>query len=173
MATEQDYIVLPVSALKDQVTAVFDALKADKTVYVSNHGRIAAAFRPHAFVKIASDDTITVIIGIALFAARGLGVAALHAWPMQPFWRYLSVVIDVLLLAAGASLWALLSLHPMLTPWLGTKLVLLLIYIVLGSFALKRGRTRAQRMVFFTAALAVVLSMAGIALAHDPAGWWA
>ncbi len=92
---------------------------------------------------------------------------------MQPFWRYLSVVIDVLLLAAGASLWALLSLHPMLTPWLGTKLVLLLIYIVLGSFALKRGRTRAQRMVFFTAALAVVLSMAGIALAHDPAGWWA
>ena len=92
---------------------------------------------------------------------------------MQPFWRYLSVVIDVLLLAAGASLWALLGLHPMRNPWLGTKLVLLLIYIVLGSFALKRGRTRAQRMVFFIAALAVVLSMAGIALAHDPAGWWA
>ena len=114
-----------------------------------------------------------VTASIALFAARGLGVSALHAWPMQPFWRYLSVAIDVLLLAAGASLWALLGLHPMRNPWLGTKLVLLLIYIVLGSFALKRGRTRAQRMVFFTAALAVVLSMAGIALAHDPAGWWA
>lgn len=50
MATEQDYIVLPVSALKDQVTTVFDALKADKVVYVSNRGRIAAAFRPYTFV---------------------------------------------------------------------------------------------------------------------------
>lgn len=92
---------------------------------------------------------------------------------MQPFWRYLSVVIDVLLLAAGASLWALLGLHPVRNAWLGVKLGLLVVYIVLGSFALKRGRTRAQRMVFFIAALAVVLSMAGIALAHDPAGWWA
>jgi len=110
---------------------------------------------------------------VALFAARGLGVMTLHAWPMRPFWRHLSVVIDVLLLAAGASLWALLGLHPVRNAWLGVKLVLLVVYIVLGSYALKRGRTRAQRLVFFIAALGVVLSMAGIALAHDAAGWWA
>ncbi len=114
-----------------------------------------------------------VTASIALFVARGLGIAALHAWPMQPFWRYLSVVIDVLLLAAGASLWALLGLHPVRNAWLGVKLGLLVVYIVLGSYALKRGRTRAQRLVFFIAALGVVLSMAGIALAHDAAGWWA
>ena len=116
---------------------------------------------------------VCVTASIALFVARGLGVAALHAWPMRPFWRYLSVAIDVLLLTAGASLWALLGLHPVRNAWLGVKLVLLLIYIVLGSYTLKRGRTRAQRSLFFIAALPVVLSMAGIALAHDPAGWWA
>jgi len=110
---------------------------------------------------------------IALFVARGLGVAALNAWPMQAFWRWLSVAIDVALMVSGASLWALLNYHPLQQQWLGIKLALLVVYIVLGSYALKRGRTRAQRMLFFIAALGVVLSMVGIALARHPAGWWA
>lgn len=113
-----------------------------------------------------------VAASIALFCARGLGVLAQQAWPMRRSWRYLSVAIDVGLLAAGASLWALLAYHPMRESWLGTKLVLLVVYIVLGSFALKRARTRAQRLAFFITALAVVLSMVGIALARHPAGWW-
>ena len=66
-----------------------------------------------------------------------------------------------------------LGLHPLQQTWLGLKLALLVVYIVLGSFALKRGRTRGQRLVFFIAALAVVLGMVGIALARHPAGWWA
>ena len=70
-------------------------------------------------------------------------------------------------------LWTLLGYHPLQQTWLGLKLALLVVYIVLGSFALKRGRTRSQRLVFFIAALAVVLGMVGIALARHPAGWWA
>ena len=109
---------------------------------------------------------------VSLFIARGLGVAALQAWPMRPLWRRLSVAIDVLLLGAGVGLWFLLGYHPLQQTWLGTKLALLLLYIVLGSFALKRGRTRGQRLVFFVAALVVVLNMVGIALMRHPAGWW-
>ena len=101
---------------------------------------------------------------VTLFVARGLGVAALQSWPMRPFWRRLSVAIDVPLLFAGLSLWMLLGYHPWQQTWLGTKLALLVVYIVLGSFALKRGRTRSQRLAFFMAALAVVSSMAGLAI---------
>ena len=108
---------------------------------------------------------------ITLFVARGLGVTAQQAWPMRPFWRRLSVAIDTPLLLAGIGLWALLAYHPLQQAWLGAKLVLLVVYIVLGSFALKRGRTRGQRLAFFIAALAVVLSMAGIALTRSPAFW--
>lgn len=50
MATELGYIVLPVSALKEQVTTVFDTLQDDKIVYVSYRGRIVAAFRPYTFI---------------------------------------------------------------------------------------------------------------------------
>ena len=114
-----------------------------------------------------------VAASVLLFTARGLGVAAVQTWPMQARWRVLSVAIDVPLLATGVALWTLLGYHPLQQSWLGTKLALLLAYIVLGSFALKRGRTRAQRLVFFVASLTVVLSMAGIALARHPAGWWA
>ena len=114
-----------------------------------------------------------VTASVLLFMARGLGVTALQTLPMQARWRALSVGIDVPLLATGVALWTLLGYHPLQQTWLGVKLGLLVVYIVLGSFALKRGRTRAQRLLFFIAALAVVLSMAGIALAHDPVGWWA
>ncbi len=130
----------------------------------SHHGLYPALLQLHRSCVAAS---------IALFLARGLGVSALHAWPMGPFWRYLSVAIDVSLLVAGVSLWALLDYSLQQQTWLGVKLALLVVYILLGSFALKRGRTRAQRMVFFIAALAVVLIMVGIALARHPAGWWA
>lgn len=114
-----------------------------------------------------------VAASVALFAARGIGVTALQGWPMRPTWRRLSVAIDVLLLSAGAGLWALLGHHPLQQTWLGLKLVLLVVYIVLGSFALKRARTRGRRLACFIAALATVMAMVGIALARTPAGWWA
>ena len=108
----------------------------------------------------------------ALFAARGAAVLAGRAWPMRPPWRRLSVGIDTLLLAAGVTLWALLSLNPARDTWLGTKLTLLLLYIVLGTVALKRGRTRPVRAACFAAALAVYAFMASVALAHHPLGLW-
>ena len=69
-------------------------------------------------------------------------VLAHQDWAMRTSWRRLSYGIDTLLLTAGITLWSLLGLNPVgNSPWLGTKLVLLLVYIVLGSVALKRGRS--------------------------------
>lgn len=50
MATEQGYTVLPLSALKNHVIDLFEALKAGITVYISKRGQIVAAFRPHMYV---------------------------------------------------------------------------------------------------------------------------
>lgn len=106
----------------------------------------------------------------ALFALRGLGVLARQHWPLQRGWRLLSVAIDTLLLTAGALLWATLQLNPLHDTWLGTKLLLLLAYIALGSLALKRGRTPRVRALAFTAACAVYLFMATVAVCHHPLG---
>ena len=114
-----------------------------------------------------------VIASVSLFAARAIGVLTLQAWPMRAAWRRASVLIDVGLLSAGITLWTLLQFHPLHDPWLGAKLVLLVVYIVLGSFALKRAPTRATKASFFVAALACVAFLASIALRHHPLGWWA
>lgn len=105
-----------------------------------------------------------------LFAIRGAAVLAGQAWPMRAAWRRSSVAIDTLLLAAGVTMWALLSLHPLRNGWLGAKLLLLLVYIVLGSFALKRARSRRARAGFYAASLAVFLWMVSIARSHQPLG---
>lgn len=122
------------------------------------------------YLPLKTAHVSLVTLSVALFLARGLALQASRSWPMRAAVRRASVVIDTLLLSSGAALWWLLGLHPVQQPWLGTKLVLLLVYIVLGVVALRRGRTHEQRLTAFLAALAVVGFMVSVALAHDPRG---
>ena len=69
--------------------------------------------------------------------------------------RYLSYSIDSALLTAALMLLVVLKLNPFTTGWLLTKLVLLVIYIVLGTLALKRAPTPRARWICYFAALAV------------------
>lgn len=114
-----------------------------------------------------------VTLSVTLFALRGLGVLAGQAWPMAGWARGLAPVVDSLLLLAGGTLWWLLQLNPTQDRWLLVKLVLLVVYIVLGTLALKRAPTRGAQALCFVAALAVVAFMAGIARAHHPLAWFA
>jgi uncharacterized membrane protein SirB2 len=109
---------------------------------------------------------------VFVFVLRGLGTLQGGAWPMRPFIKRASMVIDTALLAAGATLWTLLQLNPLHNTWLGVKLMLLVVYVVLGSFALKRGANLRKKALFFMAALACVAFMASIAIRHNPLGWW-
>ena len=130
---------------------------------------LAEFLLPH-YLAIKHTHVALVSASGALFAARGLGVLAGGSWPMQPLARRLSVAIDVLLLGAGITLWTLLGLNPARETWLGAKLALLLLYIVLGSLALKRAPTRGSKAAFLLAALALFGFMVSVALAHHPAG---
>lgn len=114
-----------------------------------------------------------VTLSIGLFAARGIGVGLLMSWPLTAVCRHVSVLIDTLLMSAGIGLWVLMSHNPIREPWLGVKLLLLLAYIVLGSYGLKRGSSRLARGVFTLAALACVLTMYSIATSRHPLGWLA
>ena len=67
----------------------------------------------------------------------------------------------------------ILHQYPFVHAWLTVKVLLLVVYVVLGSFALKRGRTRAMRVGCWLAALTVYVSIVGIARAHDPLGFLA
>ncbi|MFZ5635911.1 MAG: SirB2 family protein [Pseudomonadota bacterium] len=112
-----------------------------------------------------------VLLSGALFALRG-GCALLGArWPMSLPVRVLSYAIDTALLTAALMLFAILPGGVFVNGWLAVKIALLLVYIVLGSFALKRARTRRAKAGCFLAALAVYAFMYTIARAHDPLGF--
>lgn len=110
----------------------------------------------------------SVIASGSLFALRGAMTLAGSALPQHPAVRYLSYTIDTVLLTAALMLLSMLRLNPFVTPWLSTKLVLLLAYVVLGSFALKRARTQKARALCLMLAILVLLSMVAIARAKDP-----
>jgi uncharacterized membrane protein SirB2 len=79
-------------------------------------------------------------------------------------------VIDVLLLAAAIALTMIIHQYPFVAAWLTAKVLLLVVYIVLGTFALKRGRTCTLRATCFVAALAVFLFIVTIARTQNPLG---
>jgi uncharacterized membrane protein SirB2 len=113
----------------------------------------------------------TVTLSLLLFCIRWGGVLSSASWPMQPGVRHTSVGIDVVLLASGVTLW-LVSGWPFLTStWLQVKLGLLVVYILLGSWALKRAKSKAGHLFFGMTALTVVAQMVGVALMHHPGGW--
>ena len=84
--------------------------------------------------------------------------------------RYLTYTVDTVLLTAALMLATLLHQYPFVHGWLTAKVLLLIVYVVLGSFALQRARTRRARVWCFVAASAVFLLIVGVARAHHPLG---
>jgi uncharacterized membrane protein SirB2 len=111
-----------------------------------------------------------VICSGSLFALRGAAVLLGARWPMWAPLRYLTYTIDTVLLTAALMLVTILHQYPFVNSWLTAKVSLLVVYIVLGTFALKRARTLRTRAWCYVAALAVFLYIVGIARAHSPWG---
>jgi uncharacterized membrane protein SirB2 len=109
----------------------------------------------------------------ALFFLRGAGVFAGARWPMLLPVRLASYSIDTVLLTAALMLFTILPGAVFANGWLTTKLLLLVVYVVLGSLALKRVRTPRARSLCFAAAAATYLFMFSIARAHHPFGVFA
>jgi uncharacterized membrane protein SirB2 len=105
-----------------------------------------------------------------LFLLRGLAVQAGAAWGMAAPIRYLSYGIDTVLLTAAVMLLTLLPAAVFANGWLWVKITLLVVYVGLGTFALKRGRTARVRLTSYVSALAVFACMYVIARTHDPLG---
>jgi uncharacterized membrane protein SirB2 len=113
------------------------------------------------------------ILTIALFVLRGGLMLAESSWQRNVVLRYLPHVVDTVLLTSALMLTTVIHQYPFSTGWVTMKVVLLVVYIVLGSIALKRGRTRRVRVAAFVAALATVLYLFSVARAHDPSGVFA
>jgi uncharacterized membrane protein SirB2 len=122
------------------------------------------------YAEIKWTHVSAVIASGSLFALRGVGILAGARWPMWTPLRYLTYTVDTVLLTAALMLATLLHQYPLVHGWLTAKVLLLIVYVVLGTFALKRARTRRARAWCFGAASGVFLLIVAIARAHHPLG---
>lgn len=107
----------------------------------------------------------------ALFFIRGLALHLNMRWPMAAPLRYVSYTINTILLTAALMLATILHQYPFVHSWLTVKVLLLIVYIVLGSYALKRGHTQRARVSFWLLALIVYVFIITVARAHHPWGF--
>ena len=110
----------------------------------------------------------TLVITLTLFVLRGVWMM-MESPRLQARWvRITPHINDTLLLASGLGLAFLMQQYPLVHSWLTAKLFALIAYIVLGTIALKRGKTRGVRIAAWIAALAVFAYMVAVARAHAP-----
>ena len=112
-----------------------------------------------------------VVLSGALFTTRGAMMLAGSRFTNHKALRIASVVIDTTLLAAALMLAAILHQYPFAQAWLTVKVLLLVVYIVLGTIALKRGKTYRTRAIAYVAALCVFAFIVSVARAHHPLGF--
>ena len=105
---------------------------------------------------------------LTLFVVRGLWMLYIPARLQQRWVRIVPHIIDTLLLVSAIALVLMSHQYPFVDDWLTAKVIALVIYILLGTIALKRGRTRRMRFVAWVVALAVFGYIVGVARMRDP-----
>jgi uncharacterized membrane protein SirB2 len=111
-------------------------------------------------------------ISVTGFVVRGL-------WMMadSPRWRARWVRIaphgvDTVLLASAIYLAVTLQQYPGTNVWLTAKVTALVVYVVLGMIALRRGKTRRTRAIAWFAALATFAYVVAVALTRNATVFW-
>lgn len=112
-----------------------------------------------------------VALTLTLFLLRGGWMLRQDARLTRRWVRIVPHVVDTVLLASAIWLAVRLGQAPLRDPWLTAKVAGLLAYIVLGSIAIKRGRTRAARSAAFVLALATFAYIVAVALTKRPVPW--
>ena len=95
------------------------------------------------------------IISVALFILRGIWMMAESGMLQRRWVRIVPHVVDTVLLASALLLAWIIAQYPFVHGWITAKVIALLVYIALGTIALKRGRSMGIRVSAWIGALLV------------------
>lgn len=109
-----------------------------------------------------------VVLSAAGFFLRGIWMLRSSPLLKRKWVRVAPHVVDTGLLGSAIAMAVLSAQYPFGYSWLTAKLLGLLAYIGFGTMALKRGRTRTQRTIFFVLALLSFAYIVSVALTRSP-----
>jgi uncharacterized membrane protein SirB2 len=107
-----------------------------------------------------------VISGLGLLI-RGILVQMDHRLMKQRWIKIAPHINDTILLACAIYL-AVNIFTPLGSQWLYAKVIGLILYIVLGTFAIKRGKTKQVKLIFLVLAMITFVYILAVAGVHSP-----
>jgi len=84
--------------------------------------------------------------------------------------KYVTYIIDICLLSLALYLVYILPRAYFYNGWIYLKILLVITYIVLGSFAIKRGKTKTIKIICFILAMLIFIQIYFIAKLKHPFG---
>jgi uncharacterized membrane protein SirB2 len=109
-------------------------------------------------------------LSLIFFIVRSVWSVNGSAMLQKKFVRIAPHVIDTVLLVCGLALGFMLGIGQ---SWILAKIVGVIAYIVVGTFAIKRGRTPASRGTAAVLAILIFAYIVGVAVQHNPWSWLA
>ena len=108
------------------------------------------------------------IISGVLFLLRGTWMLIDSPMLQRKWVKVLPHINDTLLLGFAVVLVVMSGQYPFVHHWLTAKVIALLLYILMGTIAIKRGKTKSIRAAAFVIALLLYGYIVGVAIHHSP-----
>lgn len=116
------------------------------------------------YLTLKSIHIFSVSLTFLSFFIRGIWMMQNHPHLQQRWVKIVPHLIDSVLLLSGISLVFTIHQYPFVNHWLTAKLLALLLYIILGNIALKRGKTKTIRLTAWISALGTFLYIVTVAI---------
>jgi uncharacterized membrane protein SirB2 len=115
----------------------------------------------------------SIALSFSLFFVRGIWMLRDSPLLQKRWVKIAPHIIDSALLLSAISLAFMLGATPANSPWLLAKIIALLLYIVIGSIALKRGKTKQIKVASWIIAQGIFFYIVLTAISHNPQPWQA
>ncbi len=112
-----------------------------------------------------------VAFSVSLFTIRAVWMLIGSDLHQRRWIRKTSQYIDTILLISAIALTLVIQHYPFVHGWLTAKVLALLSYIVFGTIALNRGKTRTIRIAALAIATLSVIYILAVARSHYPWPW--
>lgn len=101
---------------------------------------------------------------------RGLWMLSDSLRLNQRWVRVVPHVVDTVLLGSAIAMAVISAQYPWAQAWLAAKLIGLLVYILCGMMALRRGKSKTTRGIYFAAAVLTFAYIVSVAITRSPLG---
>lgn len=122
------------------------------------------------YLALKNLHVLCVVVSGSGFFLRGLWMLSDSPRLNLRWVRVVPHVVDTLLLGSAIAMAVISAQYPFAQDWLTAKLVGLLVYILCGMMALRRGKSKTTRGIFLVAALLAFAYIVSVALTRSPLG---